>query len=327
MLLAAAPPAPVPHPVVLRIVASGDFLIHQPVWERALRDGNGSYDFRPMLRLIRPIVRRADLALCHVETPMQSGPPMGYPVFRTPPALARSIRWGGYDACDTASNHSLDRGQAGIDSTSAALDAAHVHHTGSFRSPQAHRHLLILRVRGVKVAFLAYTALTNGFSPPHPWSLNLASAGRVIRDAKRARREGARVVIVNFHWGDEFVSRPSAAQVSLARALARSHQVTAVVGQHVHVVQPIRTIRGMPVVYGEGNLVSNQTSACCPAASQDGIIARLKITVPSSGRARATASYTATWVRHPDFTVVPISPRTRNAQLLASLRRTRAAVR
>src|SRR4051794_38017786 len=156
--VAAARPVSDPPPTVLTILASGDFLIHQPVWDAALRYGHGLYDFRPMLRWIRPLVRHADLAICHVETPLQAGPPQGYPVFRTPPALARAVRWAGYDVCDTASNHSLDRGQAGIDSTSAALTSAHLHHTGSFASPAARRHLLVLNVRGVKVAFLAYTA-------------------------------------------------------------------------------------------------------------------------------------------------------------------------
>jgi hypothetical protein len=45
------------------------------------------------------------------------------------------------------------------------------------------------------------------------------------------------------------------------------------VGQHVHIPQPIRKINGKFVVFGEGNLISNQTSACCPTASQDGLIA------------------------------------------------------
>lgn len=34
-------------PVKLTVAASGDFLIHQPVWSRALADGGGRrYDFR-----------------------------------------------------------------------------------------------------------------------------------------------------------------------------------------------------------------------------------------------------------------------------------------
>jgi poly-gamma-glutamate synthesis protein (capsule biosynthesis protein) len=78
-------------PVHITIAASGDFLIHQPVWQQALADGHGHYDFRPMVRYVKPIVSRADVALCHVETPMSSRAPSGYPVFNTPTALAKAI--------------------------------------------------------------------------------------------------------------------------------------------------------------------------------------------------------------------------------------------
>ena len=80
---------------------------------------------------------------------MTSAPPTGYPVFNTPPALARAIEQTGWDVCDTASNHSLDQGQAGIASTAAALDRAHVRHTGSFAQPAGRRRTLIVRVKGV----------------------------------------------------------------------------------------------------------------------------------------------------------------------------------
>jgi poly-gamma-glutamate synthesis protein (capsule biosynthesis protein) len=77
-----------------------------------------------------------------------------------------------------------------------------------------------------------------------------------------------------------------------------------VVGQHVHVVQPIRWIHGKPVVFGEGNLLSNQTAACCPAGSQDGLIALLDLRVDGSGVRAQRVRYLPTYVRHPDFTVV-----------------------
>jgi hypothetical protein len=73
---------------------------------------------------VRRIVRGADVALCHVETPMAPGPPAGHPRFTTPPALARGIRATGFDVCSTASNHRVDRGQPGVRSTLRALDRA-----------------------------------------------------------------------------------------------------------------------------------------------------------------------------------------------------------
>ena len=76
-----------------------------------------------MFGSIRPQIAGADLALCHVETPLVHGPPRGYPSFRTPAALARAIRATGWDACSTASNHTLDAGQCGVNTTLRASTA------------------------------------------------------------------------------------------------------------------------------------------------------------------------------------------------------------
>jgi hypothetical protein len=292
-------------PVHLTIEVDGDLLIHQPIWEqaRALAGGHG-YDFAPLLRRVRPYIRRADLAFCHVETPMGPGAPSGYPVFKTPPALARAIRKTGWDACSTASNHTLDQGASGVASTLRALNRAGVRHAGSAARRSRGRHITMLRAKGVKVALLAYTEMTNGIPLPHPWSVNLARPRRIIRDAARARRKGADAVIVNLHWGDEYQSAPSAFQRRLVHQLSRSHDITAIVGQHVHVVQPIRRVQHRWIVYGEGNLLSNQTAACCPAASQDGLLAFLHLRIHHHARV-TRVTYLPTYVSHPNYTVVP----------------------
>jgi len=294
------------HSVQLVVEASGDLLIHTAVYKRALVDGAGrTYTFTPMFAQIKPYITGADLALCHVETPMTPAAPAGYPVFNTPPALATAIRLTGWRACSTAATHSLDQGQTGVDDTIRALDRAGVAHTGTFASAAAQATPLIMTVKGIRVAFLAYTEITNGIPSPRPWSVNRASAAQILSDARRARRDGAQVVIVNIHWGDQYTAQPSSFQLQLASTLTRSPDITAVVGQHVHIVQPIRIIHGKLVVFGEGNLISNQTSACCPAATQDGMIVLLTITVDSRGARVTFIRYVPIWVRHPDFVVLP----------------------
>jgi poly-gamma-glutamate synthesis protein (capsule biosynthesis protein) len=322
----------VPRPVRIVVEASGDLLIHSPIWERALVLGGGThYDFAPLFAQIEPYIRMADLPLCHVETPMTPSPPTGYPVFNTPPALAKAIRATGWRACSTAATHTLDQGQRGVDDTIRALDRNDILHTGSFASARSQRTPLVITVKGIRVAFLAYTELTNGIPSPHPWSVNRASPAQILADAHRARAAGARVVIVNIHWGDENVTQPSNFQLALARKLTQSPDITAIVGQHVHVVQPIRTINGKLVVFGEGNLISNQTSACCPTASQDGLIALLTIQVSSRGARVSVVHYVPIWVRHPDYVVLPAgvargSDQADSAALRASYLRTVAAV-
>jgi hypothetical protein len=299
------------QPVRFTIEASGDLLIHSLVWERALAVGGGEYDFAPLFDAIEPYVAGADLALCHVETPMTPAPPASYPIFNTPPELARGIKATGFDACDTASNHSLDQAQTGIDETGRALDRVGIEHTGSFPSAAAQRKPVIVDVQGVEIALLAYTTDTNGIPAPHPWSVNIASRGRVLADARRARRMGAEAVIVNLHWGGEIVpeyqSQPSSGQLDLVKKLTASGLITAIVGQGPHAVQPIERINDRFVVFSEGNLISNQSpEAGLPASSQDGLIALLDC-VAKEGRVEVRkVRYVPVFVSHPDYEVLPI---------------------
>jgi poly-gamma-glutamate capsule biosynthesis protein CapA/YwtB (metallophosphatase superfamily) len=196
-------------------------------------------------------VRGVALALCHVEVPIGAGPPSPYPRLNAPAELAAAIAWTGWDACDTASNHTLDKGQAGVEATLRALDAAGIRHTGSARSSGAARRILTLEARGLRIALLAYTDSTNGLSLPYPWSVNLLDRARVAQDASRARARGADLVLANFHWGSEYAHRPSPGQVALADDLLRRGVVDAIVGQGPHVVQQIRIHQDRFSVYSE----------------------------------------------------------------------------
>lgn len=304
------------NPIHFTISVSGDLLIHSYLWERALANGGGSsYDFAPMFAELAPYVADVDLGICHVETPMTSDPPTSYPIFNTPTELAAGIEASGWDACDTASNHSLDQGQDGIDQTGAALDLNGVAHTGSFPSAAAHGKPLILDANGIRVGYVAYTDFTNGIPLPHPYSVNYVpfdqdvgpKAKRILADAKRDRRAGAEAVIVTMQWGDENSTEPNDSQLALAKELTASPLITAIVGQGPHVVQPIEKINDKFVVFSEGNLVSNQSAAAgLPAETQYGLIALLHCVADGRGVHVARVTYVPTWVRLTDYVVLPV---------------------
>jgi poly-gamma-glutamate synthesis protein (capsule biosynthesis protein) len=312
----AAPGFPPPRIADFEIVASGDLLIHGSLDRQAAR-GGGLYDFRPFFARIRPLVQSAALAVCHVEHPIGAGRPSTYPIFNAPPALAAAVRWTGWDVCSTASNHTTDRGQRGVETTLLWLDRAHVAHAGSARSEAEARRITLVRVQGVTVAFLAY-AYGSNTAIPRPYSVNIISDARIVADAGRARRLGADLVLVNLHWGDEYVHDPSAEQRRLARRLLCGGVVDAIVGQHVHVVQPIRGICGRFVVFGEGNLVSGQQRP----ETQDGLIALLHVRARPRDVRITGVRYVPTHVRQPDHVVEPASPRSPSAGLRASFWRT-----
>src|SRR4029453_16392631 len=87
-------------------------------------------------------------AICHLETPVgePGGPFSDYPVFKVPPQIIPALAWAGYDACTTASNHTLDAGADGVDRTLATLDGAGIEHAGSARTSGENNRSTILTV-------------------------------------------------------------------------------------------------------------------------------------------------------------------------------------
>ena len=305
--------------------------MHKPLLDRALANGGGrQYDFAPFFRKVKPYVEGVDLGLCHLETPMGPGKPSTYPLFNTPAGLARSIRQSGWDACSTASNHSLDQGQSGINGTVKALDKRGIAHTGSFSSRRASRRPTIISVQGLKIGFVSFTDATNGLTSPHPWSVNEYRAPdpgpgskKILRDVRRTDRAGADAIIVQIHWGDEYDRSPNSSQVDVARRLTKSRRVTAVIGQGPHVVQPIKRYHHKFVVFSEGNLVSNQRAGTGqPAATQDGLIALLDMQARGDRVTVRRVRYAPIWVRPGDFTVLLAKPDAGRDALRRSYQRT-----
>jgi poly-gamma-glutamate capsule biosynthesis protein CapA/YwtB (metallophosphatase superfamily) len=325
----------------LTLVASGDVLPHGPVLRRAADDGARAgqrYDFRPMLAELRPLVAGADLALCHLEVPLsRDGRAVAsWPSFNAPPELAAALRWAGYDACSTASNHAMDRGAGGVAATLDVLDRAGLRHDGTARDAAEAAASTIVDVRGLRVGLLSYAyGLNSGRLPSgQPWLVNLIDPARIVEDARAARRAGARFVVVLLHWGQENQAAPTPSQRELARRLLAAPEVDLILGHHVHVVQPIERVGGKWVAYGMGNSLSNQTPACCAAGSQDGVLVQVTIARDGDAPRVRAVRYVPTWVEHPTFRVRPVpgaladrslAPQARQA-LEASGDRTRRAV-
>ncbi|WP_428936020.1 CapA family protein [Streptomyces sp. ACT015] len=249
------------------LLATGDVLPHASVIDRANFDAGGEgYDFRPMLADVEPLVSRADVALCHMETVYgANGDYTGYPAFKSPPEVARGLAATGYDGCSTASNHTLDDGADGIRRTLDALDRAGVRHAGSARSEGEARTVTVLRAGPAKVAHLAYTFDTNGLPFPQgqPWAVNLIDPDRIVRDARAARAAGADVVAVSVHWGTEWQDEPDRTQLDLARRLTAANtagrpDIDVVLGTHAHVPQAYEKVNGTWVVYGMGDQIAGE---------------------------------------------------------------------
>jgi poly-gamma-glutamate capsule biosynthesis protein CapA/YwtB (metallophosphatase superfamily) len=329
-----------PGPRVLTVLGSGDVLLHDALWTQAQRDAGdaGGYDFRPLFASVRPVVVAADLAICHLETPL--GPPDGpfhnYPIFSVPPQVVPALADLGYDSCSTASNHALDQGEAGVVRTLDDLDAAGIHHAGTARSLVEAQTPTLLTVNRTVVAHLSYTWSFNGLlrPPGKEWLANLLDVDEILAQARLARVAGAEIVIVSTHFGTEYQHSADPYQTEVAHQLLASPDVDLVLGAHVHVVQPIERVGDKWVAYGMGNQVAWQNQAY---DTRDGIMPRFTFTEVSPEVFKVTRAEvipTHMWLdgapaRLYDINAAladPQTPAAIRASCEASLRRTRGII-
>lgn len=290
-------PTPTPKPdAVFTLVAAGDVLTHESV-NSAARAGGG-YDFASLFAPVQPFIAGADLALCHMEVPVApaGSSPSGFPMFGAPPELVPGLVAAGWDGCSTASNHSVDRGAAGVVATLDAFDAAGLGHVGTARTAEeaAAPQIYTLYREGqyIRVAHIAATYGTNGLPVPadSPWMVQLIDTAGLIAQANAAREAGADVVVASVHCCVEYTSAPTARQEEIANELAASGAIDLLIGHHAHVPQPVVELPGGPrgegmwVAYGLGNFISNQgPHAGLSAETQNGLMIVAHLRKPEDG--------------------------------------------
>lgn len=305
-------------------VATGELLIHEFVADSANSYGSTGFDFSPMFRKVAPIILGADLAICHLETPLSPDNSVlnYYPTFQVPYELALAIKWAGYDGCSIASNHLLDNGVEGIKATISHLENSGIKTSGGATQLEDSKPSWFTP-GGISVAHLSYTDLMNcdisgtcgGASLPldPPWLVNHLEVKKILDDADSAVKDGAEFVIASLHWGEAYSSEISDSQQKIIAELLSSDLIDLIIGHGTHVIQPVIKLSNKYAVPGMGNFLSNQPGderrSCsqCPPSTQDGMIAWFSISDLSDGNIGVVdAGYVPTWVDRSTYEITPI---------------------
>ncbi|MCC7466617.1 MAG: CapA family protein [Saprospiraceae bacterium] len=252
----------------LRLIFAGDIMGHAPQITSAMT-AKDQYDYTPCFKYVKPILEQADIAIGNLELTLPGKPPYtGYPMFRSPNALASALKSAGFDLLVTANNHSNDARGPGVVNTIEVLRKEGFLQTGTFKDIRDRSTLypLMIYKNGFKIALLNYTYDTNGVPTEAPTVVNLIDNEQMAADLAEARARKPHFIIVVMHWGLEYQLTENAVQREQAKFLIKNG-ADMVIGSHPHVVQPIRMERvAMPdgsekealVVYSLGNFISNQ---------------------------------------------------------------------
>ena len=264
---------PVSEPEVYRasLFMVGDALLHEGIWLDASDWGRSTeYNFEPMMGEIAGHAAKYDLAYYNQET-ILGGTELGlsgYPAFNGPKEFGRDMVNMGFDLVSTATNHSLDMSETGINSSLEFWDTQNVIHAGTARTPEEADMIKTGEVNGITYAFLSWTYGCNGIQPPagKEWMVNIYGDGVYYTNRQEEMLEQIRqadamadVVIVAAHWGTEYAMEINAEQEQLSKAMSDAG-ADIIVGNHPHVIQPVSWINDGKTIcyYAMGNLVSEQ---------------------------------------------------------------------
>ncbi len=244
----------------LSLVMIGDALIHSTVYEDALKE-DGSYDFKPMLKEIKPLVKDYDLKYYNQET-ILGGSELGlsnYPQFNSPYEVGDAFVDAGFNLVSLATNHTMDKREQGVlNSLAYWKKQKKVVTAGSYSSFEERDQKRIYEKNGIRYAFFSYTTWNNGLTPPagKEYLNNEYNEELVKNDIERVRDE-VDVILVAMHWGTEYSLDVSSEQQQIASYLA-SLGVDIIIGCHPHVIEPIEYIGKTLVIYSLGNFISDQ---------------------------------------------------------------------
>ena len=242
------------------LIMVGDALIHSNLYLDA-KQADGTYDFKPMLELTKPITSKYDLAYYNQET-ILGGTSLGlssYPRFNSPTEVGDAFIDSGFNLVSLATNHTMDKGEIGVlNSLDYWTKQTNVVKAGSYSSFEERNQEKIYEINGIKYAFFSYTTWTNGLETPNgkEYLNNVYSDEKAQTDISKVRDE-VDVVLVAMHWGDEYSLGISERQLQIANYLS-SLGVDIIIGTHPHVVEPIEFIGKTLVIYSLGNYISDQ---------------------------------------------------------------------
>jgi len=252
---------------LVKIAVVGDLMCHSPQFNYA-KVSKDSFDFNPVYRYIKESLENADFTFGNLETVIgeKGSTYLGYPRFKSPKDYVTALAQNGFDFLCFANNHTLDQGEQGILNTIRILNENNIGYTGAFNSQSDRDSIRILNLNGLKMALLAYSYGTNGSVIPKgkDYLINLIDYNLIEKDIHSAKQNGAEIVLVNFHFGNEYQRFPSDYQKEVVKKTIE-FGADLITASHPHVIQPIEfyktngaTLDSGIVAYSLGNFISNQ---------------------------------------------------------------------
>jgi len=242
----------------LSLLFAGDIMMNRDVEKKIKNAGNGDWNFP--FKLIADDLSNADITFANLEGPVsdQGADLHNLYSFRMNPAVVDAIKTAGVDIVSLANNHIGDWGRSAFEDTMRRLHKAGLEYAGAGWNRAEALSPAIFELRGKRIGYLAFSdvgpaGLSAGEATP---GIALADL-KTVQNATRLAANAVDILVVSFHYGDEYRLEATHRQKELAHA-AIDAGARVVVGHHPHVVEPVEEYDGGIILYSLGNFIFDQ---------------------------------------------------------------------
>lgn len=250
------PEIPLPQKLTLGFV--GDIMLDRGVKSSVMKYGNGDYDYA--FEKIKDYLNDFDVLFGNLEGPISDkGTNVGSKYsFRMNPTSAQSLKNGGFDILSVANNHMGDWSRVAMKDTFENLEDVGIIYSGGGKNKEEAYGVKTIEKDGVKIAYLSFSQFGKGYLEAGEDTAGIAiiSDEKLKSGIEKAKAEND-IVIVSFHFGDEYKKEPNTYQKSIAHK-AIDYGADLVVGHHPHVVETIEEYKDGYIAYSLGNFVFDQ---------------------------------------------------------------------
>ena len=292
---------------VIRLAAAGDL----NVTPKLVESGGVEYDYTDTFLDVLPLLADADISVVNLEGSFYGQP---YGTDRSAPqSLAKAMSKAGVDLVQLANSYSIYKGMDGLKMTIDAVRAEGMEPLGAYATAgdaRAAKGYTIRTVKGIKIAFVAFTKGMDGMALPagnegcinilyedYATDYQTVNTAAITKVLDAAAREKPDVTVALLHWGSEYNDNVSDSQESILKLL-KEKGVDAVIGTHSHYVQKMQLDpeSGMFVAYSLGDFAGDAARS----GSEYSVVLELEITRNDETGETAVTNFSYT----PIFTVV-----------------------
>ena len=248
--------ASAPKKITLGFV--GDIMLDRGMKQSVEKYGNGDYIFA--FEKIKDYLNGFDILFGNLEGPISDKGTLSGSIysFRMEPRSAMSLKEAGFDVLSVANNHMGDWGRVAMEDTFQNLKNAGIIFSGGGNNKEEAYEVKTILKDDTKIAYLSFSEFGKGYLEATDSFAGIA----VISDEKlksgieKAKNEND-IVIVSFHFGEEYKKEPNNYQKTIARK-AIDYGADLIIGHHPHVVETIEKYKDKYIAYSLGNFVFDQ---------------------------------------------------------------------